>query len=406
MKKKVSSNQVTGANLVDLISSLSEVEDPRVVNRCKHRLIDVLVIAVLSVLSGAEGVTDMVTFAHSKEQWLKKFIKLPCGVPSHDTMARVLSLIDCEQIDRLFLEWTKTFVDTKKLKSISLDGKTTKGTYGEFNDGTRPFHTVSVYSHELGLTLLESEASGSGTGEIKAAMSCIEALDLKGVTVLLDAGIGRKKVLDKVLDKGGSYVAPVKRNCPSSLQELEELFLEYEGRKKSVSEKGHGRREKRVCRLLSSSKLSTKFKEKWPEVKSVFLIERQIEVKDRQYTVLKREENSKSSHHVRNENFGGYKLKDSKIYYVSNRNLTASEAIEETRKHWGIENNLHWVLDVAFKEDDWTVKSKVLAKKLSVIRKIALNLIRSRNLKGSVRSQIKKAGWDNQFLEKLAFAKF
>ncbi len=386
----------------ELLEALRTVRDPRVEGRCRHLLEDVLALSVIAVLCGAESIVDIAEFGRAKETWLRKFLKLPHGIPSHDTIARVLSILNTEELNQVFADWVKSIIDEKGTKTVSVDGKSTKGTERGFNKKHRPLHTVSVYSHELGLTLCEEESNSSGNAEVGAAMRCIELLDLKGATVLGDAAFARPSFVEKIRAQGGHYILPVKLNSKGSYEELEDLFSQFKGQKKRAVEEGHGRREERTCHLLSSKSLTAEFKDKWPGVKSVFVIHRIREDEDKRYSVQKRDKNGKTYYEV-NENFGGYKSKESRVFYVSSKALTPDEALVEVRKHWSIENNLHWVLDVAFREDSWSVRSKKLAKKLSLIRKIALNLIRSSPTKGSVRIRIKRAGWDTSFLEQLLF---
>lgn len=397
-------NNIDSSKFEELIDALQIVEDPRVVGRSSHNLVDILVISILAIVCGAESITDMVTFGRSKESWLRKLIELPHGIPSHDTFARVLSMINVEQLEAIFCDWVKLITGSAALGTISVDGKTTKGTYGRFNDGTRPLHIVSVYSHIYGLTLAETDSKSAGNAETQSAIKCLQSLDIKGVTVLLDAGIGQKAAIDQIISQGGGYIVPIKRNSKGSYQELIGHFETHRGQVKVSRDNSHGRKEYRECRLLSASKLSDSFKTKWPEAKSVFMVYRLIETKDMRYALQKRDPSGKNYYEL-NPNRGGYKSQDSQIFYVSSDKLTSNEALAETRRHWGIENNLHWTLDVAFREDQWTVRSKKLAQKLSLIRKIALNLIRLSKTTGSVRSRIKRAGWDNSFLEKLVFGK-
>ena len=386
----------------ELIECLKFVDDPRVVGRSKHLLIDILVISICAVLCGAEGVFDIEEFALEKEIWLRKFLLLPSGIPSHDTIARVLSLVDPLGLEIAFHDWIQHILGSERVRSISLDGKTTKGTERNFSRSNNGLHMVSAYSHELGLTLMEIESEGRGAGESSAAMDCIHSMDLDGVMVLADAGLASKRITQKIKEKNGDYVVPIKGNQRFYLQELEAYFL-TDGESQKIafdSNKGHGRSEERICQLLAAQGLSDKFKSQWLDAKVVFRIERKRTDKDKRCFVQK----------IDSEGSRIYKKNDQELrvsqevtYYVSSRRMTAQEALTEVRKHWGIENQLHWVLDVAFGEDDWRVRSKRLARTLSLMRKIAFNIIKRSKTKGSIRIRIKKAGWNNKFLEQLLF---
>lgn len=387
--------------LIELTEALQFVEDPRVQGRVKHLLVDVLVIAICGVLCGAEGIYEIEMFGKAKEKWLRKFLDLPAGIPSHDTIARVMSLVNPDELERVFREWVADVLGGQKsLKSLSLDGKSSNGTERGFNKAHRPLHVVSAYSHDRGLTLCQAESKSSGLAEAEAAIDCLKALSLKGVTVMADAGIATKKVLAQVCLQQGRYVVPIKGNNKPSLTEIEEIFEKAAGAKASQEDAAHGRKEKRSCEVLPSKGMSQTFKDKWPNCRTVFAIRRIRDDKDKRFFLQKTGDDGKQYYE---KNDGEVKRTDVTTYYVASLDLTPDQALKEVRKHWQIENGLHWILDVAFKEDDWTVKAKKLARNLSLVRRIALNLVRSSNTKGSVRSRMKKASWSTDFLEQLLF---
>lgn len=395
-KKSVSANQLN-----ELIECFKSIRDPRVKGRSKHLLIDIIVISVCAVLCGAEGIYEIAQYGSSKEIWFKKYLKLPNGIPSHDTFARVLSLLDSAEIEKVFAEWTREVLNAgESTRTISLDGKFCAGTERSFNRGKKPLGTVSAYSHELGLSLVEAEAIDGS--EIDGAMACLEILDVKDLLVTVDAGIGIKKVVQKINDKGGDYLVPLKANQWFYRDEVAEAL---ESRKNKVQtfeteESAHGRDERRTCRVLMAKDMSDRFNTQWPDVKVIFSITRERIEDDKRYFIQETGKDGKQSYR---KNVDDLKYAVETVHYVSSRKLTAKEALFETRKHWGIENKLHWVLDVAFREDNWTVRTKSLARSLSLLRKIALNLIRKSKTKGSVRVRMKKAAWSDDFLEELLF---
>lgn len=396
MAKKVSEAEIS-----ELVEALRSVRDPRVVGRSKHLLIDILVLTVCAILCRAESITEIEEFGHDKFHWLSQYLSLPHGIPSHDTIARVLFLIDPAELEHQFTQWVKSMINGG-LGSISIDGKTSKGTDKRFNAETRPLHVVSVYSHEFGLTLAQAEANSSGNAEGAAAIECLKTLDLKGVKVLADAGLNSKHVIKQITAQKGHYIVPIKSNHKSCFTELTELFSSNkipQDIAESV-DKHHGRREARACYLLQSSVMSERFREKWPGSKHVFAVVRWRSEKDKRFVVQKTGPDGKQTY-VRNH--GDYKDCESITYYVSSAKLTANEALEESRRHWGIENKVHWILDVAFREDNWTVRAKRLARNLSAVRRMALNIIRSNKSKGSIRIKMKRAGWNDDFLQELVF---
>jgi predicted transposase YbfD/YdcC len=192
---------------------------------------------------------------------------------------------------------------------------------------------------------------------------------------------------------------PIKANQKLSLQEIEKHFKKNSIKIKRVTtrEKAHGRQEQRSCELLSNLQLSERFEEAWLDAKSIFSIRRSRIEPDKRSVIQTIDENG-IRHFGKNEN--ELREKEQTTFFVSSLKLTPKEALEEARKHWGIENNLHWVLDAAFAEDSWTVRAKGLARSLSLLRKVAFNLIQKSKTTGSVRARMKRAGWNNQFLDK------
>lgn len=393
-KKTLDSNQLN-----ELIECFKSIRDPRVQGRSKHLLIDIIVISVCAVLCGAEGIFEIAQYGESKEAWFKKYLSLPHGIPSHDTFARVLSLVDSVEIEKVFTEWVRDVLSgNSATQTISLDGKFSAGTERSFNRGKKPLATVSAYSHELGLSLVETEAVDGS--EIDGAMSCLEVLDLKDILVMVDAGIGTNKVVDKIIEKKGDYLVPLKAN---QWLYRDEVAAKLEKRKKEIktsesNDKGHGRGERRTCQILTVKNMSDKFKKQWPEAKVIFAVTRERLEDDKRYFIQETGKDGKQSYRKNNDDL---KYSEEIVHYVSSKKLTAQEALTETRKHWGIENKVHWVLDIAFREDNWSVRTKSLARSLSLLRKIALNLIRKSKTKGSVRVRMKKAAWSNEFLEEL-----
>jgi predicted transposase YbfD/YdcC len=391
-KKSMSPDQ-----LMFLAECCQAIKDPRVQGRSKHLMIDIIVIAVVATVCGAEGIKDIYLLALSKQEWFKKYLELPNGIPSQDTIARVLAIIDPGQLEKAFLDWVKLILGEQS-KSISIDGKYSKGTERTFNRGKKPLLIVSAYSHDLGLSLVETE--GVEGSEIDGAMACLDLLDLKDVFVHVDAGIGSKEVAHKIVQKGGKYILPLKGNQRLYRDEVDQRFEEQMEKAKTATteDENHGRQERRSCFLLPAEKMSEKFTQQWPEAKTLFAIVRERVEDDKRYII--KDPEAKKGFTLNNKDL---KHSEQVVYYVSNENLNAKKALTEARQHWGIENKLHWVLDVAFREDQCGVRAKDLARKLSLIRKISLNIIRASKTKGSVRGRIKMAGWSNDFLDQLLF---
>jgi predicted transposase YbfD/YdcC len=371
--------------LDELMASLAFVEDPRVEKRSRHLLIDILVITICATLCGAETCTEIEIFAEQKEEWLRRFLALPNGIPSHDTFGRVLSLLDPLQVEAAFRHWVDIILgDKESPKRLSIDGKSVTGTARKFT--THPLHIVSVYSHELGLTLAQTEAKYRGSGEVEGSLECLKMLDIKDVTITADAALAVKRIIEQVREQKGHYIVPIKGNQRLSKEEIESRFGKRKAKQVRTEEKNRGRLEERICEVLPAEKMSNEFNEHWRDVKTLIRVTRKREAEN-----LSIKDESKT------------KIREDVTLYISSRELSASEALKEIRSHWQIENGLHWTLDVAFGEDTWRTRAKSLARNLSLLRKIAMNIIRQSNTKGSVRGRIKKAGWNTGFLEQLMF---
>lgn len=387
-------------HFVELVKVIkANVRDPRVPGRSKHLLMDIIIITVCAILCGAEGVAEIEDYAIDRERWLRKYLKLPNGIPSHDTFSRVLSIIDTKQMQIAFSQWAQR-LKKGSAKSISLDGKCLKGTERSFNRGKQALRIVSAYAHDLGLSLVE--ASTEEGGEIGATLACLEMLDLKGVLVQVDAGIGVHKVVCEIRNKKGDYLVPLKSNQWFSRDEAEACLERQESKIKiaQTEESSRGRDERRSCKLLSIGKMSEKFDQQWPNAKSIFSITRERVEDDKRYVIQETGKDGKQSYRL-NDNDLKYSIEV--VYYVSSRKLSPEQALKEVRSHWGIENKVHWVLDVAFREDHWAVRSKSLSQKLSLIRKMALNIVRQTPGRGGVRRRMKRASWNEDLLEALIF---
>lgn len=391
--------KIANDQMIELISAFSSVQDPRVQGRCKHKLIDILVLTVLGVLCGAEGISEIEEFGHQKMDFLERYIDLSKGVPSHDTIARVLSIISPETFELAFAGWVaESLHHPEKGKSIALDGKSVRGTERRFEGKYKALHIVSAYCHHSGLTLCQSESRSSGMAEKAAALECLQLLDIKDATVTVDAGLNSKDIIRYIRSCDGHYVAPIKKNHRNCLEQVENIFTKRRGKKTTLEEKEHGRKDTRSAEVLSPSKLDSKFHDSFPDAKTAICIERTRITKDNRTIVQKTGDDGKQYYE---RNTGTERTKTSKVFYVSSLELTPTEALDLVRQHWGIENKLHWLLDVSFKEDAWNVRAKKAARSLTVARKIALNLIRNSSTKGSVRARMKRAAWNNDFLEQL-----
>lgn len=362
-----------------LVMAFSQVPDPRVRNRCKYKLIEIIGIVICGVLCGCESWVEIEEFSQEREEWFSKFFELEDGLPSHDTLARCFSLMEASFFEQAFRDWVRSLKGINESKTLSIDGKAVAGTHRGFNSGTYPLYLVNVFSHETGLTISQKKASGPGHGEIFAAESCLDQLVLEGTLVTMDAGLGVNRIAEKIRERGGDYLLPLKKNQRYSLGIVKKLFEKKS--KKTVTaetkETGHGRKETRRCEVHALTPNDHPYLENWPGLTTAIRVERER-------TVTKTGETS------------------SRVdYFISSREVTSSEAMQIVRKHWLIENKLHWQLDVTFREDSWKVRQRVAAENLALSRKICMNLLQQTTGKQSKKVKMKKAGWNPNYLEEI-----
>ncbi len=352
-----------------------DLPDPRMDRTKLHSLHDILFLSLCGILAGAETWTDIELFGKSRKEWLQKYIELPNGIPSHDTIGRVFSLLDAKSFQERFFEWTKT-LKNKNDKLIAIDGKTARRSGGV---DSSPIHLVSAWSVANHL-VLSQVAVTEKSNEITAIPELLENLNIKECIITIDAMGCQKKIAEKILQSGGDYIFALKGN-QSNLHDDVKLFFDglfsgkYPDKYCDYHEtwnKGHGRIENRRAWVLKDmGNLNTNG---WTGIKSIILIESDRTING--VTTIERR------------------------FYVSSKIGMASEFCRWIRAHWGIENSLHWVLDVAFNEDQCRVRSGYAAINFGLLRKMALNLLKNNKArKGGVKSKRLQAGWDKDFLE-------
>lgn len=358
--------------------------DPRIERRKQHELLDIIVLSVLAVTCGAEGWTDIEEFGNSRKEWLQTVLPLKNGIPSHDTIARVFSLIDGGILEECFVSFMQCVADKSAGRIISLDGKTLKRSFDR-SKSKAPIHVVSAWCSENGLCLGQTKTSEK-SNEITAIPHLIEALDIEGAVITTDAMGAQKAIANAIVNKKADYVLALKRNHRQFYKDITYSFdriLEASDQDRfsvdyyEESSKGHGRSE--IRRYWSIDDIDWLLEsEDWPGFKSICKVE----------NICNR--NGKESRECR--------------YYISSLPGKSSELARAIRSHWGIENRLHWVLDVVFKEDDCRIRIDNAVENFSILRKVALNMIRKEPSKMSNKLKIKRAGWDNDFLKKIILA--
>lgn len=361
------------------IEHLRVIPDMRVERSKRHKLIDILFIALCTILSGGEGFEDMILFAAHREDWLRKYIELPHGIPSYATFRRVFLVLDPNSLKECLTVWAEGLRSMTEGQVIALDGKTLRHTFDKWS-GQKSLHMVNAWVTELGLAL-GCEKVDAKSNEIPAALDFLEKLSINGRIITLDALGCQKEIAAKIIDKGGDYLLCAKGNQPGLHEDLKRFFDDcgdFEGMEYDYFEsleKGHGRIEERRCWAVEGEAGWLGIDKDWKNVRTMAMIERKRTINGNICTET--------------------------TYYISSLPANAEKIAVVARLHWGIENSLHWVLDVTMNEDMNRVRKDHAPENLAVLRRIAVSMINQVKGKKSVRSLIKMAGWDTSCLEKI-----
>jgi len=357
----------------------SSLQDPRVDRTKLHSLHDILALVICSVLAGEEDCVGIQEFCEYEEEWFRTFLELPNGIPSHDTIGRVLASIDPIQFSECFISWVNAVTENLSgCDMIHLDGKTVRRSMDRVK-GSKPIHIVGAFSSGLGLALGQVKTENK-SNEIKAIPELLKLLNIKGCLVTIDAMGCQKAIASQIVDQGGDYVLAVKHNQGTLRKDIEDYFSGYlferDGGQEDgvafdeyeVTEKGHGRIEIRRCVCTADVDWFPELA-KWKGLRSIGMVEARREIIA----------TGKKSHRIR--------------YFISSLDGTDAERFSDAvRRHWSIENQLHWVLDVRFNEDQSRLRTKHLAQNFALIRKIAINLLKQdKTPRKSLRSKRRKA---------------
>lgn len=345
------------------------IDDPRIERTKDHLLSDILLLSLCAILSGAQAWTEIERYGKDKKDMLRKFLDLPNGIPSHDTIGRVFGAIDPAQFEACFLAWTKSQVPRIQ-GLVAIDGKTIRAS----GDATRsPVHLVSAWSDANSLVLAQVRTAEK-SNEITAIPVLLNALNLQeGTVVSFDAMGCQRDIARQITSKNVDYLMALKDN-QENLHKCVQRAFNQEGVKIATEEvtvvnKGHGRLETRRC-VIATDVEWIKQDHKWPELRTIIMLERTREIKG--------------------------KVQMERAFYLSSLLADPGRFNELVRRHWGIENKLHWVLDVAFNEDRSTARVAAAGENFATLRKIAINLIRSAKTQKSIRGNMLSSGWNEQ----------
>ena len=364
---------------LSLAECFSEIEDPRIERTKHHLLVDVLCLAVLAVIAGAEGWEEIEEFGQQKLPWLKKFLRLPGGVPSHDTISRVFRQLKPAEFQQGFSRWIESLSADLGLRQVAIDGKTLRRSHDRVAMKSA-LHAVCAWSVENHL-VLGQQATDEKSNEITAIPKLLELLALGGAIVTIDALGCQKEIAAQIVKGGGDYVLAVKGNQPklhAALQEhfdrLHETdFADATCRRRTTREKAHGRREDRYYYQSPAADALGELADAWAGLVSVGQV----------IAITRRD--GKETSEVR--------------YHISSLTPGVKRFAQAVRGHWTIENSLHWVLDVVFDEDRSRIRKDHGPDNFALLRRFAISLIKQDTTPGSVRRKRKRAAWNNDALQ-------
>ncbi len=367
-----------------LIEHFSLLEDTRDPKRRRHLLIDIVIIAITAVLCGADGWTEIEEFGKSNEEWFRKFLELDNGIPSHDTFGRVFALLSPATFQERFSAWVESVREVYEGEEIvAVDGKSLRRSHNR-KRGQGPLHMVSAWAVNSRI-VLGQRATEAKSNEITAIPELLDTLMLRGCIVTIDAMGCQKAIADKIVDQGGDYVLALKGNQSTLSEQVEEAFIDadardYEGVQSDyfeTEERGHGRRETRRYWTLGELEGIDR-KDQWKKLNVVGMVQ------------SIREQDGHTSSEYR--------------YYIGSIGNDAQRFAKAVRAHWGVENDLHWSLDISFREDESRIREPQAAENFTVLRHIALARLKNeKTLKRGIKTKRLKAGWDEKYRAKLLF---
>jgi predicted transposase YbfD/YdcC len=369
--------------VLTLLECFESVPDPRMDKKCDHLLIDIIVISICASICDAEGWTDVETFGKTKQEWLSTFLLLPNGIPSHDTFGRVFGLLDAQAFEQAFIRWVESVFKVTKGQVIALDGKTLRGSH-DSRLGKEAIHVVSAWAKASGLVLGQHKVDEK-SNEITAIPHLLRLLDVSGCIVTIDAMGTQTKIARAIREEKADYVLRVKANQGHLYQDIEDWFIhadqvQFKGMTwdyASTTNKNHGRIEIRRCWTISDPLAFEYIRnyQGWTDLQTLIRVERERHIDDQ--------------------------VERDVAYYISSLAPHAQRILEATRGHWAIENSLHWVLDVTFREDDSRIRQDNAPHNMAIVKRIALNILKKDTSKGSLRTKRYQAALDTAFLEHL-----
>ena len=359
---------------VALLKHFEQLTDRRIDRTKLHPLKDIIMLTIMAVICGADSYIEIEEFGLAKEQWIRQFLELPHGIPSHDTIGRVMANIYPEEFESCFIQWVLSMTRLTEGELISIDGKTLRRSYDKSCDKSA-IHMVSAWANKNRMVLGQCKTSEK-SNEITAIPELLDKIVIKDCIITIDAMGCQKEIAKKIVAAEGDYVLAIKGNQGGFFENVKHQFTILKPNDTDEqTDAGHGRVEVRKCSVINDLKFIDE-KQEWEELTSLVKIDA-IRIIDEKTTQETR-------------------------YYISSLKASAEEFNLIIRSHWGIENELHWRLDIAFREDECRIRKDNGAENFSVVRRIALNLLKKdKSVKAGIKTKRMKAGWDNDYLTEI-----
>jgi predicted transposase YbfD/YdcC len=376
-------DKVDADDVVSILDFFKDLEDPRSTTNRRHRLGDLIVICVLAVIAGADGPTAIGVWARSNARWLARHLKLPAGVPSHDTIGRLLATLKPAAFQRCFGQWIASIADHAREETadeqqhIAIDGKALRRSHDR-RRGLGPLFLVSAWSVRRGISLGQL-ATEDKSNEITAIPELLDQIEVRGAVVTIDAAGCQREIARKVIEGGGDYILALKGNQGTLHREVQDYmishmendFADVSARKYEEVVKGHGRVDALTYYQMPAPDGLTQ-RDRWEAMKTIGVA-------------------------IRLSEQGGKETSDVR-YYITSTKLGVKRFAQAVRGHWGIENSLHWCLDVTFREDESRLRDRHAADNVAWLKRFAISLLKQQTDKHSIAMRRRMAGWNPDYL--------
>ena len=367
---------------LNLRECFEDFDDPRREHGRLHSLWDIIALTICGMICGCNEVYEIQEYGKSKIDFLRTFLDLENGIPSHDTIGRVFSMLDPKAFRDCFAAWVESLAQSFEGRHIAIDGKTLRHSYEK---GERPLHLVSAFAADNRLVLTQ-QAVDEKSNEITAIPELLKTLNVKKAIITIDAMGCQKEIAAQIIDLKGDYLLSLKENQANLHAEVSEMFCngldtEFEGMKheecQTTDKKNHGRTETRTYHMIQPSKAWLKGHPEWKGLRTLAMV-----------FSVREEEGKEPTCETR--------------FYISSLTLNVSRFADLSRNHWGIETKLHWVLDISYREDENRSRKDYTAENLAWIRRATASMVAQHNSPGGVNCKRKRAGWDDEVLVEIA----